>query len=358
MSSQLDVLLQVLVLLGSLLVLVKSSDLVSNAAAKIARISGLGEMAVGFLLLSVITSLPELSVSIFAVESGDVGISVGALFGSNIANLGLVLGLTALLAPSALKITQDSFRTLTLMLLVSSAVPVLALIATGMGTLAGLLLLLIFAAFCIYSIKSNVRLESEQVEASQSAVREVLLAIVGVAIVLVSAQFVVSSSVSISEFLGVEKAVVGATVVAVGTSLPELTVSLAAARRNHMNLALGNILGSCVTNLTLILGAVLVLSTPVVDVTVFMELLVMLFIVNLTVWRMLIDKEIGLGDGLILTLLYAVFMASSIGVQIVILSPDYLSTALSVTAEMLAQALAYGMIAAVAIILAVDLTKG
>jgi len=104
MSSELFALLQVVILLGSLFVLVKSSDLVSDAAVTILHATGLGEIPVGFLLLSVVTSLPELAVSILALGSGDVGISIGTLFGSNIANLGLVLGLTAILAPGMFRI--------------------------------------------------------------------------------------------------------------------------------------------------------------------------------------------------------------------------------------------------------------
>jgi len=358
MSSESFVLLQVVILLGSLFILAKSSDLVSDAAVSIARTTGLGEMAVGFLLLSVVTSLPELAISILALGSGDVGISIGTLFGSNIANLGLVLGLTAILAPGVFRIARESFKTLSMMLLVSSAVPVLALVVTGLSRFIGLALLVTFGLFCIYYVRSKVRLESDEPKKHQSSLRQLLLAIGGVAAVLVSAQFVVSSSVSISKFLGIEEAVIGATVIAVGTSMPELSVSLAAARRNHMNLAMGNILGSCVTNLTLILGMVLALSTPRVNITVFTELVVMLLVINLSVWRMLMDNRIGLGDGVILTVLYLVFLALSAGVQVMIFSPEYLSSALKAMMQVLALTFVYGIVVVVAIILAKTLNKG
>jgi len=350
-------LLQVVVLLGSLLLLVKSSDLVSNAAVRIARATGLGELAVGFLLLSVITSLPELAVSILAARSGDAGISVGTLFGSNIANLGLILGLTAILAPSALLITRDSLKTLSMMLLISSIVPILALVGTGLSTLVGLSLLLIFTAFCIYIIRTNLNLGHEGEKANENVFRQVLLLFGGVAVVLVSAELVVRSSVSISRFLGVEEAVIGATVIAVGTSLPELTVSLAAVGRNHVNLALANIMGSCVTNLTLVLGLVLTLSRLTVHAAVFFQLVIMLSLMNLFAWRMLTDNKIGFSDGVILTIMYVVFIGTSVGVQITVLSPDYLSAAFVEITKMLAQALVFGIVAAAVILLALDLTK-
>jgi cation:H+ antiporter len=358
MNPEMLTILQGLMLLASLLILVKSSDVVSNAATEISRITGLGDMAVGFLLLSVVTSLPELGVSIFAVSSGDVGVSVGTLFGSNVANIGLVLGLTAIFSPSILRIKGETWRNLLVMMLVSSAVPILVLIAAGLTRFVGFTLLAIFGWFCFYYIRSAARVEAEHSKKPKGLLREVLVVVGGVAVVLVSAQFVVSSSVSISRFFGIEEAVIGATVIAVGTSLPELSVSVTAARKNHMDLALGNILGSCVTNLTLILGAVLALSAATINIAVFAQLVLMLLLVNLSVWRMLMDNKIGLRDGLVLGLLYMVFLASSAGVQIAILSPEYLLSTLKIVWHFLSLAVVYGIVAAVAVFLAATLNKG
>lgn len=351
------VLVQIMVLIVSLFFLVKSSDIVSGSAVNISRITGLGEMAIGFLILSVITSLPELAVAISAVNSGDIGISVGGLFGSNVANIGLVLGLTAILAPSVVKITQKSFRNLSLML-VLSLVPILALFLTGLTSYLGFFLLFLFIAFCVYIIRNKVKVESDKTSVKGGLYRELLLVIAGVIVVLISAQFVVSSSVSISEFLGMEEAVMGATVIAVGTSLPELSVSLTAARKNHMNLALGNILGSCVTNLTLILGIVLALSTCVINAAIFTELIIILMIVNLALWRMLVDNKIGLFDGVVLIFLYLIFLVSTISVQTVVLNPEYLVIGVSSILDSLSLTFAYGIVAVAAVILAITLTKG
>ena len=357
-TIEFGVVLQFLVLATSLFFLVKSSDAVSNSAARIASFTGLGQMTIGFLLLSVVTSLPELAVAVSSISTGDVGISIGGLFGSNVANIGLILGLTAILAPTAFRITEKSFKSLALMLLLCSIVPIMALVPFGSNVYLGVLLLFLFGLFVGYSIKSKFNMESEEVERPQGLKRELLITFMGVAVVLASARFVVSSSVSISHFFNVEEAVIGATVVAVGTSLPELSVSLAAARKKHMNLALGNILGSCFTNLTLILGVVLAMSTFRVNITVFVELIIVLLLVNLALWRMLVDSKIGLMDGLILLLLYIFFLGSTLGVQAVVMSSEYLSMALNAMFETLSFALAYSVVAVVALILGITLTKG
>lgn len=357
MPDGLMLLIQFIILIISLFFLVKSSDLVSDSASKISRMTGLGEMAVGFLILSVITSLPELAVSISAINSKDVGISIGGLFGSNVANIGLVLGLTAIFAPSIVNVTQESFKKLSLMLLIASLIPILALVLTGLSRFVGLALLLSFAFFCVYSIKSNVKVEVEEAKGEKGMRRAVLLMLGGVGVVLLSAQFAVSSSVSISEFFGIEKAVIGATVIAIGTSLPELSVSLAAARRNHMNLALGNILGSCVTNLTLILGVVLAASTLKINLAIFAELVVILVLVNLTLWRMLLGNKIDFFDGVILIFLYAIFLGSTIGVEILVLSPGYTLPLLGALSQVFSSAFAYGIVALAALILGITLTK-
>ena len=114
---------QLVILVISLAILIKCSDLVADSSANIAKITGLGEMAIGFLILSIITSLPELSVSISAVYSGEVGITIGQLFGSNIANIGLILGLTLILAPTVIKVAHEEFKNLTIMLVIASIVP-------------------------------------------------------------------------------------------------------------------------------------------------------------------------------------------------------------------------------------------
>jgi len=291
-----------IILILSLLILIKFSDIVSDSSQIIARITGLGEMAVGFLILSIVTSLPELAVSINAINSGDIEIPIGTVFGSNIANIGLILGLTAILTPKTIKITGLDFKRLSLMMIIASIVPLQIIVLGRFANLVGFVLLAIFIIFAIYSSRSRMH----TLEGTNEKPKKRL-------------------SIEI--------------------------VSLAAIRKVRVGLALGNILGSCITNLTLILGFVLILSHIELNVFIFAELFAMLIIINLVLWRFILDKEINFGNGLLLLLLYLIFIASTLGIQIAMLSPESLLYIVNSSLIIIFQILGYAIVAAVALLL-------
>ena len=227
---------QFLIFFISLAVLIKSSDVVSDSASNIAQITGIGQLAIGFLMLSIITSLPELSIAFFSVRCGDTGISVGTLFGSNIANIGLVLGITALVSTATMVISQDSLKKLALMMLAPTLIPILILLSPEAGRRVGVILLAIFAMFCIYIVRSKTitGVPKEKITQKRVVSKDLGIIIAGLVAILVSANFVVNSAISIATIFSIDKLVIGATIIAVGTSLPELSVTLAAARKKHM----------------------------------------------------------------------------------------------------------------------------
>lgn len=351
---------QLVILVISLAILIKCSDLVADSSANIAKITGLGEMAIGFLILSIITSLPELSVSISAVYSGDVGITIGQLFGSNIANIGLILGLTLILAPTVIKVACEEYKNLAIMLILASIIPLLILVLGRLTSIIGWILLMIFVTFSFYSLKNKISTgeKSDTRQKGRKWMKEVIIVLGGVTLIILSSGFVVSSSVNLSNLFKIDQAVIGSTVIAVGTSLPELSVSIASIKKRHMGLALGNILGSCITNLTLILGLVLTLSQVEVNLAVFINLAIMLIILNLTLWRFLVDNKITTGDGLILLLLYIVFIISTLGIQVAILSPEYLGSVLSIAVTASLQRLPYMFVGLIALFLGWYLGRG
>jgi len=341
-----------IILILSLLILIKFSDIVSDSSQIIARITGLGEMAVGFLILSIVTSLPELAVSINAINSGDIEIPIGTVFGSNIANIGLILGLTAILTPKPITITGLDFKRLSLMMIIASIVPLQIIVLGRFANLVGFVLLAIFIIFAIYSSRSRIHaLEGTNEKPKKRLSIEIVIIIIGISVILLSSHFLVDSSVVISNIVGINQSVIGATIIAIGTSLPELSVSLAAIRKARVGLALGNILGSCITNLTLILGFVLILSHIELNVFIFAELFAMLIIINLVLWRFILDKEINLGNGLLLLLLYLIFIASTLGIQIAMLSPESLLYIVNSSLIIIFQILGYAIVGAVALLL-------
>jgi cation:H+ antiporter len=350
---------QFLILFISLAVLIKSSDVVSDSASNIAQITGIGQLAIGFLMLSIITSLPELSIAFFSVRCGDTGISVGTLFGSNIANIGLVLGITALVSKATMVISQDSLKKLALMMLAPTLIPILILLSPEAGRRVGVILLAIFALFCIYIVRSKTitGVPKEKITQKKVVSKDLGIIIAGLVAILVSANFVVNSAISIATIFSIDKLVIGATIIAVGTSLPELSVTLAAARKKHMELALGNILGSCFTNLTLILGFSLATTACPVNMTIFFGLIIVLSIINFALWRMLADSKISFLDGLVLLFLYLVFLGSTIGVQLIMLNPENIATTLAALGVILAQIFGVSIVLIAALILGFYLTR-
>ncbi len=350
---------QFLILFISLAVLIKSSDIVSDSASKIAEITGIGQLAIGFLMLSIITSLPELAIAFFSVRCGDTGIIVGTLFGSNIANIGLVLGITAVISTSALIISQDSLKKLTIMMFAPTLIPVFVLLSPETGRIVGGILLAIFVLFCIYILRSKTTtgVPEKKIIQKKSLSKDLVIIIASLAAILISANYVVDSAINIATTFQIDKLVIGATIIAVGTSLPELSVTLAAARKRQMELALGNILGSCFTNLTLILGFSLAASACPVNMTIFFELIIILSIINLALWRMLADSKISFLDGLVLIFLYLIFLGSTIGVQLFILTPENISITLAASAAISAQIIGASVILIAAIVLGIYLTR-
>ena len=350
--------LNLIILIISLLILIKFSDVVSDSSENVARITGLGEMAVGFLILSIVTSLPELAVSINAINSGDIEIPIGTVFGSNIANIGLILGLTAILTPKTITIAGLDFKRLSLMMIIASIIPLQIIVLGRFANLVGFILLAIFIIFSIYSSRSRThKLGGPNEKPAKRLSIEILIIIIGISVILLSSNFLVNSSVVISNIAGINQSVIGATIIAIGTSFPELSVSLAAIRKARVGLALGNILGSCITNLTLILGFVLILTRIELNIIIFTELVAMLLIINLVLWRFILDRKITWGNGLMLLLLYLIFIASTLGIQIALLSPESLLLFLNSTLRIVFQILGYTIVGVVALLLGWLLSK-
>ncbi|WP_455281276.1 sodium:calcium antiporter [[Eubacterium] cellulosolvens] len=350
---------QFLILFISLAVLVKSSDVVSDSASNIAQITGIGQLAIGFLMLSIITSLPELAIAIFSVQCGDTGIAVGTLFGSNIANIGLVLGITAVVSTTTMVISQNSLKKLALMMFAPTLIPIMILLSPEAWRITGVILLGTFALFCFYIVRSKTTtgVPKKKITSRRTIAKDLGIIVACLVAIIISANYVVDSAIKIATTFRIDKLVIGATIVAVGTSLPELSVTLAAARKKHMDLALGNILGSCFTNLTLILGFSLVASACPVNTTIFFELIIILSIINLALWRMLADSKISFMDGFVLIFLYLIFLGSTIGVQLFILTPENISYTLAVSGVISAQIFGASIILIVAIILGFYLTR-
>lgn len=313
----------VLILLASLAILDKASDWTITNAVRVADITGFGKTTTGFLLVAFSTSLPELFISIFAaLDEKLIGIAIGNVLGSNIVNICLILGVCFLLITlkslDTVKIlptmVEEEIGTLHFGLFISSIVP-LSLIYIGYASrLIGVVLLTIFI-FYVYKL-SKVKIIKEEGslgEERRRLPRYTLLTVTGAVIVVVSSHLIVNTASYIAEALGIPKVVIGATIVAFGTSLPELVTSIDSTQRGHIGLTLGNIIGSCFTNITCILGVALLGSNLAVNMAAFSNLVTFSLMTNLLLWYFLSSERIGWREGAILLFMYTVFILTSYG---------------------------------------------
>jgi cation:H+ antiporter len=319
-----DPFINLLILLGSLLVLDRACDLTVTSAVKISEIAGFGKTTVGFVVVAFCSSLPALSVSVIASLTGRIDIAVGNAIGSNLANVSLILGVCLMLAalrnvektgPHA-SMTKQEISTLYFGLFIGSAIP-LALIYMGYANrIIGMGLLIVFVAYNYLLLKSrgNKKKLPSGAKPKQGLLRHASLAILGGTVIAVAAYFMVDSASSIAVSMHVDQAVIGGTVVAFGTSVSVLLASVRAVLRGHADVSLGNIIGTLFVNTTLILGASFAVWTPNADMAAYSSLFIFSVMANVFVWYFLSNNKTGWKEGVVLSLTYFIFLIISFGV--------------------------------------------
>jgi cation:H+ antiporter len=334
----------IVIIAVSLVFLNWASNIVIKYATKVAAIGKLGKTSVGFTLISLATTLPELTIALSAALSGGAPLSIGNALGSIVFNITVILGLGAILL--GLKVhfgknknqtttvtsnniipsfVQSEFSNIEFGLFVSSLVPlVLVYMSTQAAWAVGLILLMIFGGYMYRLSKVKVTTEEADIEvASQEKGKlknYLLFTIMGAIGVVISANYMVESAISIASSVGIPQQVIGATIVAIGTSLPELTISIKSILRGHSNLALGNVIGANFFNTTLILGITLFVpallgSSLTFNMDVFLNLIIFAMITNVFFEHFLSRKQITWKEGIVLLLIYAVFLIGTLGVM-------------------------------------------
>lgn len=306
-------------LAASLLLIMLISDRIIRYVLAISKALGLSEMAAGFILLSVTTSLPELSVSTVASLAGEGGLSVGNVLGSNIANLTIILGLAILLSRKEIMIKGQSQKELVQFLFISSIIPLFIVQRGSLGPVLGIVLLILFAYFGVTvsrKTESTNFTETPQQQEGNIAVVGIKF-LVGVALIIVLSKFAVDSSVDVAGFIGLPTSIIGATIIGLGTSLPELATTIQALKKGLFSMALGNLLGSCITNITLILGVSSLLSFSPVNVVAVQSIMFYVLLSSLSVWYMVGASERLTKKGAIfLCLVYGIFILQQVGVSV------------------------------------------
>lgn len=308
-----ELIINILLLIGLIALLVKSAIFAIGSIVKFSKITGMGELAAGFAIVAVATSTPEISVAFFATQSGNVGITLGDIFGSNVTNIALISALFLLVSPIK-QIEHKTLRMLLPLLLASSAIPLVLLITQEGSKFVGIALLAAFGFFLYYTLKFRQFEEKEQVRGS--ALKSLVFFFVGISLVIISSKFIVDSAASIAEYTGIRESVIGATIIAIGTSLPELTVDIISVKRRHLDLALGDIIGSCITNITLILGIVLVFSSVSVNFGILSSLIGFAIVAPLAMFLFIRRAKIKKWYSAILFGIYAAFIFTLYEIQL------------------------------------------
>ncbi|MCK4353287.1 calcium/sodium antiporter [candidate division WOR-3 bacterium] len=250
--------------------LVKGSDWLVKGASKGAQALGVSPLIIGLSVIAIGTSLPELAVSVTAVLLGSGNISVGNVIGSNICNIALCLGITSIIL--AVPTTKDTLK---------KEFPIMLGIAILLWILGknsilsrreGILFLGLFIAYFAYLMrkkKYSVLEKEKKVYPLWIEKYYWLAVIIGIIGITIGAKFMVDTGIKIAKLIGISEAVIGLTIMAFGTSLPELTVSITAAFHKEPGISLGNILGSNIINIVLVLGCVATIQPIKVDPRLF-----------------------------------------------------------------------------------------
>ncbi len=306
-------LVEMITLLISLAILAKSSSVVVENAAKISKFFGISQVAIGFILLAVSTSLPELSVSIISSTGGEGAIAAGNVFGSNIADSLLVLVIGAFLY--GLKIGKNELKDIAIVLVLTTIISVYIIFNStirnqALGFLEGIILLLLFGFYVIYIFRKKA---TEGNGTEQVTKKEALYAFLffsaSIILVLISAGFVVDSAVKLAKILNIAESFIGATIIAIGTSLPELAIDLQAIRKKQYGLALGDAIGSTMTNITLVLGTAAVIHPISIILPVFIAALLFAIIANIVLFYVAaVNKRIQKFGGGLFLLIYVIYI--------------------------------------------------
>ncbi|MDW8062855.1 MAG: hypothetical protein RMI43_01640 [Candidatus Caldarchaeum sp.] len=282
--------------------------LVVRGAELLADKYGFDRFMVGFILLSVLTSTPEWTVAAASALQGAVEISVGDILGSNIVNISLVTGISMLFARKALTITSSFSKSLVEILYLSTMIPIILLYFPVASSLTGVLLMVFFALYVATAYKNSPPIAVQPHVVRTSAAKIFTMILLGGGMLVLSAIQLVQAARTIAEITGLTQLEVGAKLVAVITSSPELVTVAASMQRGEHAMALGNAVGSNLTNVTLILGSLLALSGVNIVLGPHVYTVLFVVLVSMTFWFFSSRGQITLSNTLILLALYVSFL--------------------------------------------------
>ncbi len=311
-----------LILIASFAALIKGADFFVDGSGSIARKLRIPDFIVGLTIVAMGTSAPELAASVSAAIAGKSDLAIGNVVGSNLLNILVILGISALILPPV--VDRVLFKRDVPFLLLTAIVLPLMLLLGGrdeggkyiLNWVSGIVLLSLFVLYLFLTIRSALAYRRAHPQAAEEESdikvlpwwKSILFTLLGAALIVLGGKFAVSSASDIARQFGVSEAMIGLTVVAFGTSLPELVTSAIAARKGNSDIAIGNVVGSNIFNVLLILGTTVMIRPVPADMTMLIDLFVVLgasLLFALTAWT---GKKLSRTEGISFLLAYAAYM--------------------------------------------------
>ncbi len=254
--------LQVIILLAGFLFLVKGADWFVEGAASIAKKLGIPQLIIGLTIVAMGTSMPEAAVSITAAMNKNAGITIGNVVGSNILNILIILGITAVITNVAIQRSTLLYE-IPFMTVITIVLLIFGITGSEVTFIEGVIFWILFLIYLGYLfVMAKKGNNQEEAEAKDNPVWKcMLLMVIGGILVVKGSDFAVSGATEIARYFGMSERFIGLTIVALGTSLPELVTSVTAARRGNAGIAIGNIVGSNIFNILFVIGTTALICT-------------------------------------------------------------------------------------------------
>jgi cation:H+ antiporter len=311
-------LLVYIIFVVSLAVLIYGADVIINQSEKIALKFGISEYIIGATLVALGTSLPEMAASISASINGKPELSISNIVGSNILNIALVLGTVLIIAKGGVKPHRDFFEKDSSWALFPVLIFIAAILSGEISRFTGMLFIVLMGAYILFLLKYDKDtleisdLDTQDANSQFNWVKTSLLLLAGFVMVVYGADYTVYSASKIAKSFGVSDWVVGVVLVALGTSMPELIVSITAAIKGKADMAIGNIIGSNMANITIALGAAAVANPIKIDFSKYTYDIATLLIATLMLVFITANKMYSKPAGISLLVLLAIFMEHTI----------------------------------------------
>lgn len=300
--------MEYILLLVGFVLLIKGADFFVDGASSIAGKLKVPSLIIGLTVVSMGTSMPEAAVSISASLAGSNSISLGNVIGSNIFNLLMVVGVSSMILPI---ITDRDILKRDMPFNIGITIALFIMLLDGdLSRIDAAILLVLLAGYMFLLIKSALknRIEEDNPKV-YSWLKSILLSVIGVAAIIGGGNLVVESAKTIALNLGMGETLVGLTIVAIGTSLPELVTSVVAAKKGDSGIAMGNVVGSCIFNILFILGMAGVISPMTADATFFIDTGILIAISAIMLLFAFTKKKTDRIEGTICVLMYAAYTA-------------------------------------------------